>query len=150
MANSNLSELKFVVAEKPQSATISPAERRRIALVARIDEQIALATAQLEERRPEFTRTKTVVNKETGEKSKVTASKNVRPWYWQHNSKFLLTIRYGLNVLKFAKGTNAIEAPSLKGIVTVLNTVKSAVEAGELDSAITALAAKREKKSVAN
>ena len=148
MANSNLSELKFVVAEKPQSATVSPAERRRIALVARIDEQIALATAQVEDRRPEFTRTKTVVNKETGEKSKVTASKNVRPWYWQHNSKFLLTIRYGLNVLKFAKG-NAIEAPSLKGIVTVLNTVKAAVEAGELDSAITAVAAKREKKSAA-
>ena len=148
MANSNLSELKFVVADKPQTATISPAERRRIALVARIDEQIALATAQLEDRKPEFTRTKTVVNKETGEKSKVTASKNVRPWYWQHNSKFLLTIKYGLNVLKFAKG-NAIEAASLKGIVTVLSTVKSAVEAGELDSAITAVAAKREKKSAA-
>ena len=88
MANSSLAELKFVVAEKPQSATISPAERRRLALVVRIDEQIALATAQLEDRRPEFTRTKTVVNKETGEKSKVTAFKNVRPWYWPQGQVF--------------------------------------------------------------
>ena len=59
-----------------------------------------------------------------------------------------MTIKYGLHALQFAKG-NAIEAPSLKGIVTVLNTVKSAVETGELDSAITAVAAKREKKSAA-
>src|SRR5665213_2487166 len=147
MANSNLSELKFVVAEKPQSATMSPAERRRLALVARIDEQIALATAQLEDRRPEFTRTKTVVNKETGQKSKVTASKNVRAWYWPQGSKYVVSIKYGLHILQFAKGTNAIECPSLKGVVTTLQTIKTAVAAGELDAAITAVAAKREKKS---
>jgi len=146
MAN-NLAELKFVVADKPQSATISPAERRRVALVARIDEQIALATAQLDDRRPEFTRTKTVVNKETGEKSKVTASKTVRPWYWPQGSKYLLAVRYGLTTLQFAKGTNAIEAPSLKGVVNVLTTVKQAVTAGELDSAITAAVLVRRPKS---
>lgn len=136
--------MKFVTAAETSTRNaVSPTERRRAALIARIDEQIALATAQLEDKKPEFSRT--VKNKETGQKE--TKPKTVRAWYWEHNSKFLLTVRYGLTVLQFAKGTNAIEALSLKGVVTVLNTVKAAVHAGELDDAIIAATTKREKKS---
>lgn len=137
-----------MTADTPKSNNaISPAERRRAALIARIEEQIALATAQIEGKKPEFTRTKTVVDKTTGEKSKQTSAKNVRAWYWQQDSKYLLAVRYGLHTLQFAKGTNAIEAPNLKGIVTVLNTVKQAAQSGELDAAIAAVTSEREKKS---
>ena len=139
------SDLFVTAAETSTRNAVSPTERRRAALIARIDEQIALATAQLEGKKSEFTRT--VKNKETGQKE--TKSKTVRAWYWAEGSKYLVTIKYGLHTLQFSKGTNAIEAPSLKGVVAVLNTVKSAVEAGELDSAITAVAVKREKKSAA-
>src|SRR6185503_108368 len=116
-----LATLKFVTAaETSNRNAVSPTERRRVALIARIDEQIVLATAQLENKKPEFSRT--VKSRETGQKE--TKPKTVRAWYWEHNGKFLLTIRYGLTVLQFAKGTNAIEAPNLKGVVAVLNTVK--------------------------
>jgi len=60
-------------------------------------------------------------------------------------SKYLISLKYGLHVLQFAKGANAIEGPNLKVVITVLNTIKTAVQAGELDSAIAAATAKREK-----
>jgi len=143
-----LATLKFVTAAKPvATSTVSPAERRRTALVSRIDEQIAFVNSQINNTKFEATRTKTVVNKETGEKSKQTAAKLVRPWYWQVNKSFFVAIRYGMHTLQFAKGANAIEAPSLKGVVAVLTTVKTAVQAGELDAAIEAVASKRATKS---
>ena len=58
----------------------------------------------------------------------------------------MLTVRYGLTVLKFAKGTNAIEASNLKGILTVLNTIKAAAQAGELDAAVAAVTTKQSAK----
>lgn len=143
MSNS-LSQLRFVTAAKPvTTSTLNPAERRRAALCARLDEQIALATAQIEGKKFEPTRTKTVVNKETNEKTKTTAVKTVRPWFWQINKSFFVSVRYGASPLQFAKGANAVETSSLKGVVTVLTTIKAAVHAGELDAAIEAVAAKR-------
>ncbi|HEY2468005.1 MAG TPA: hypothetical protein VGI45_09185 [Terracidiphilus sp.] len=143
-AKSTLSTLTFVQAVQPSSrAAVSPTERRRTALVDRVDEQIALATALIEGKKPNFNRT--VKDKTTGEK--VTKTKNVRSWFWPQGSKYLVTIKYGLSVLQFAKGANAIEAPNLKGVVVVLNAVKTAAQAGELDAAIESVAAKREKKS---
>ena len=143
-SNNTLSTLKFVTAAKPSTrSTVSPTERRRMALIDRVEEQIALATAQLDGKTAEFTRT--VKNKETGQKE--TRSKFVRAWYWPQGSKYVVTIKYGLHILQFAKGANAIECPSLKGVVATLNTVKQAITAGELDSAIAAVAAKREKKA---
>jgi len=143
MANTSaLSTLRFVTAAQPSSrSAVSPVERRRTALVDRIEEQIKLASALLEGKKPEFTRT--VKDKTTGEKT--SKPKAVRAWFWPQGSKYMVTVKYGLHVLQFAKG-NAIEAPNLKGTVAVLNSVKQAVAAGELDSAITAVAAKREKK----
>jgi hypothetical protein len=143
-SNNTLSTLKFVTAAQPSTrSTLSPTERRRMALIDRIEEQIALATAQLDGKTAEFTRT--VKNKETGQKE--TRSKFVRAWYWADGSKYVVSIKYGLHILQFAKGANAIEAPSLKGVVSTLQTIKQAAAVGELDAAITAIAAKREKKS---
>jgi len=137
-----LAQLKFVTAAQPSARTaVSPTERRRIALVDRIDEQVKLAMALMEGKKPEFIRT--VKNKETGEKT--AKPKQVKAWFWPQGSKYCVVVKYGLTVLQFAKGTNAIEAPNLKGVITVLSTVKTAVQAGELDSAIAAATSKREK-----
>lgn len=137
-----LSTLTFVAAEQPKShSAVDPTERRRAALVARIEEQITLVNAQLEGKPPAFTRT--VKNKETGQKE--TKPKSVRPWHWTANGKVMLVVRYGLHVLKLSPKGNAIEAPSLKALVSVLQTVKSAVQNGELDAAISAATPKREK-----
>ena len=136
------SNLKFVTAERPASTrTVNPTEQRRANLIGRVEEQIALATAMLDGKTPNFTRT---VKGKDGNKE--TKAKTVRPWFFPQGSKYLLFIRYGTHTLAFAKGMNAIECSSLKAVVTTLNTVKQAVAAGELDATIAALP-KREKKS---
>ena len=48
------------------------------------------------------------------------------------------------SVLVFKGGNNAIECgSSLKTVITALNTIKQAVEAGELDAAIAQVVTKR-------
>ena len=47
-------------------------------------------------------------------------------------------MRYGSRVLDIAKGKNAIEIASMNDLITVIETVKSAVETGELDAQIEA------------
>lgn len=148
-ATSALNSLKFVTAAQPAAAAsaVSPTDRRRHALISRIEEQIALATAQLEGKKFEPTRQKTVTDKTTGEKTKQTVVKKVRQLWWQVNKSFFVQIRYGASLLTFKGGTNSVETNSLKGVVTVLTTIKTAVAAGELDQAIEAVTSKRGKKA---
>ena len=47
-------------------------------------------------------------------------------------------MRYGSRVLNIAKGKNAIEIASMNDLIAVIETVKSAVETGELDAEIEA------------
>ena len=52
-----------------------------------------------------------------------------------------LQVRYGTRVLDLAKGKNSIEVGTVAELITVLQTVKSSVEAGELDAKIEAASA---------
>jgi hypothetical protein len=47
-------------------------------------------------------------------------------------------VRYGSRVLDIAMGKNAIEIASMNDLIAVIETVKSAVETGELDAQIEA------------
>ena len=47
-------------------------------------------------------------------------------------------MRYGSRVLDIAKGKNAIEIANMVDLIAVIETVKSAVESGELDAEIEA------------
>ncbi len=55
-------------------------------------------------------------------------------WFTSENGRVCLQIRYGSKVLEFSKGKNAIEVSSADELINALTTLKSAVEAGELDS----------------
>ena len=44
-----------------------------------------------------------------------------------------LQVKYGSRILEFAKGKNAIEVGSGDELINALNTLKNAVENGELD-----------------
>jgi hypothetical protein len=52
------------------------------------------------------------------------------------NGKLALCVRYGTKILELAKGKYAIEVASDKDLLSTLETVKSAVLAGELDTTI--------------
>ena len=51
--------------------------------------------------------------------------------------KLNLSIRYGARVIELAKGKNSIELDNLAAVLPTLDLIKKAIEAGELDEAIT-------------
>jgi hypothetical protein len=82
---------------------------------------------------------KTIKNPATGESTTVEAVKRVKEWFWTTDAgKINLSVKYGSQVLTFAKGKNAIEVANADELITVLKTLKDAVLAGELDAQIEA------------
>ena len=133
-----LSTLKLVTATR--ATQTSPAIHRRQKLIAKLDEQICLATAALNGTTYQPTKFKNVVNAETGETEYKQVAKKVRTWWWKNEAgKVNLVVRYGARVIELAKGKNSIELENEATILPTLELIKQAVEAGELDSAIMAV-----------
>lgn len=130
-----LGTLKLTVATKPQQ--VSAVQQRRNKLVRRIEEQIELASALLQGRHYSAVKVRNITDKETGLRRAVESDKRVKAWWFkQDNGKLALSVRYGAKVLELAKGKFAVEVAAEKELVPTLEVVKSAVEAGELDTAI--------------
>ena len=134
MATSLLNSLKLVAATRENK--VSPEMQRRQKLIKKIDEQILLAHAALNGETYSPTKFKNVVNAE-GITEYKQMPKRIRAWWWETGSKFNLSIRYGARVIELAKGKNSIELDNLAAVLPTLDLIKKAVEAGELDEAIT-------------
>ena len=103
--------------------------KRRRKLIAKIDEQILIATDS--NYRP--TKTKLVRN-EDGTERKLEIPKRIRRWWTeQQGGTILLTIRYGNKVVELEKGKNAIKLPSKAELEPTLQSIKKAVDDGEFD-----------------
>lgn len=134
---SALAKLKLVASKRVTTA--NPVQNRRNKLVAKITEQIALATARVEGRTYASTKVRAVTDSETGERRLVEVAKRIKEWFWVNESgKINLAIRYGAKTLELAKGKNAIELASEQEVVEALTAVREAVLAGELDAQIEA------------
>ena len=132
-----LNGLKLVGAQKP---TQLPAiQQRRNKLAKRLWEQIELAKAQQAGTTFAPTRFRSVVQNDTGLRKQVEVPKRVKAWWFvADNGKLVLSVRYGTKVLELAKGKWAVEVGSDKDLVGVLEVVKAAVLAGDLDAQIDA------------
>ena len=127
-----LASLKLVAAKKPSQQ--SPAAHRRSKLSSKILEQIQLARAHSAGQSYAPTRTKMSTNAE-GERVAVTVPKRIKPWWFVSDTgKCCLAIRYGAKIIELAKGKSAIEVASSEALIEALETVNSAVLAGELDT----------------
>ena len=85
------------------------------------------------------TRTKTVTNTD-GERVQVSVPKRIKPWWFVgENGKVCICIRYGAKVIAITPKANAIEVNSPAALIEALETVGTAVQAGELDSQIEAV-----------
>ena len=103
--------------------------KRRRKLIAKIDEQIRLATDS--NYRP--TKIKWVHN-EDGTERKIEMPKPLRRWWCeQQGGTILLTIRYGNKVIEFEEGKNAIELSSKAELEPTLQNIKKAVDNGEFN-----------------
>lgn len=130
-----LTSLKLVTAKRPSD--IPPVVKRRNRLIAKIWEQTELAKSTLEGKAYTPLHTRTVKNRETGEARRVETPKRVKAWWFiADNGKVCLTVKYGAKVLELAKGKIAIEVGSMAELIPTLETLKAAVDAGELDTQI--------------
>ena len=130
---SALNTLKFVSAKKPTQ--LAPIEIRRRKLSSKLWSQIQLANALNNGETYTEKKFRTFKDRQTGETRSVEVMKRIRQmWFVSENGKVCVQIKYGSRILEFSKGKNAIEVSSGEELITALNTLKIAVESGELDS----------------
>ena len=135
---SALSALKFVASKRQQGT--SPTLARRQKFNTKLDEQIQLAKA--EQAGTEFapTRQRAIRDEATGETRKVQVPKKLKPWWWTaDNGKTCITLRYGARVVEISEGKNAIETGGIAEVITSLQILKTAVDAGDLDAVLETL-----------
>ena len=82
---------------------------------------------------------------EDGNVTTTTAPKQVRKWFYENNGQWYLEIKYGNKILQLAKDKTAIVVEKLDGIISIIEQVKEAVLAKELDNAISAVATRKAK-----
>ena len=137
---SAFSGLKLVAAKRPQTA--APAVVRRAKLAGQITEQMELARASAAGTTYAPMRVRSVLDKATGLRSSVEHAKRVKQWWFTADTgRVCLQVRYGTRVLELAKGKNSIDVGSTAELLSALEVVKRAVEAGELDTHIEAASA---------
>ncbi len=80
---------------------------------------------------------KSVTDKATGLRKQVELPKRLKAWWFTNEQgKLCVNIRYGTQVIELAKGKFSIEVADESALIAALETVKQAVEAGELDAQI--------------
>ena len=135
---SGLNALKFIASKRQHST--SPAHARRQKLSAKLHEQIQMAKAVQSGTEFVPVKIRTVRDEATGEMRRVEIPKRIKPWWWSSdNAKLCITVRYGARTLDIVEGKNAIETDSIAGVITTLEVLRAAVEAGELDARIEAV-----------
>jgi len=111
-------------------------ERRRIKMVDRLREQIALTEGDLTSGHPPILRVQRnrVTHPETGAVSVIERSVPVRPW-WKTaaDGQIILTVRHGMRKVEFQKGKSGILVSSMDELPNVLQGLIDATVAGELD-----------------
>ena len=136
-----LSNLKLVAVKKPRNMPAIVVRRNKLS--SKLWEQIQLAKSQLEGTPFVVTKFRSVKDRETGIIKQVEVPKRIKPWWFQSDEgKVCFSVRYGSWTIDLAKGKASVEVESGEALVKALETIKIAVEAGELDSQIEIASAK--------
>ena len=131
------SSLKLTTAQKPTQ--MSAVQQRRNKLAKRLWEQMELAKAHQAGSTFAPTRFRSVVQNDTGIRKQLEVPKRIKQWWFVADTgRVCVQVRYGTRVLELAKGKNSIEVANGDELLSVLETVKRCVEAGELDAQIDA------------
>jgi hypothetical protein len=134
-----LANLKLIAAKRP--VQLSPVVQRRNKVAKRIAEQIALATAKQEGKSYAPTKQRKVTDAVTGESKTITVPKRIKEWWFVTDTgKLCVQLRYGAKIVTLgAKGASAVELATADQLVPTLETLKTAVEGGELDAQLEAV-----------
>ena len=126
-----LASLKLIAAKQKQE--INPPLQRRLKLLAKLDEQIALAKATAEGMVYTPMRSKRIKDA-AGNVSVVQIPKRLKAWFWPTDAgKMCVTVRYGNRVVELSKGRTAVETTAAE-LTATLAVLRKAVESGEIDA----------------
>jgi hypothetical protein len=130
----------------PTTAPADAKGRARAKVVAHLEQQKALLTAQLEGKAFEATRPVYRTN-EAGERIRVTQPVHVRRgWFEDGNGMVHFLVRYGAKPLPLDKaGSTSVKVGKLEELAGVIEALLAAVRAGELDTQLAAAAQERGK-----
>ena len=132
---STLSTLKLVAVKKPLHTPVIELRRRKLST--KLWEQIQLAKSQIDGTPFVVMKFRSLVDRETGLRKQVELPKRIKPWWFVSDTgKVCFSVRYGSWTIELAKGKPSVEVASAEDLVKALETVKQAVEAGELDTEI--------------
>ncbi len=132
---SALETLKLTTAKKPTH--IPAIVFRRNKLSRKLWEQIQLAKSQIDGTPFVVTKFKSIKDRETGLRRQVEVPKRIREWWFKNEQgKVCVSVKYGTKVIELAKGKHSVEVENAQSLVKALETIKSAVETGELDAQI--------------
>ena len=119
-----------------------PVEERRSKTLAALEQQKLVLAAALNGQ--EHTVTKPGWARDTdGNRQRIEKTHAVRPWFFQDAQGWVVQLKYGARVVPLDANNNAVMVQSLDDVSAVLDIFAKAVSAGELDSALAALAQRK-------
>lgn len=130
----SLSELTFKTVTRHIQQP-DPVAARRAKIVAAIDQQKLVLAAAIKGQTYTIDQKKTVTN-DAGEAAQVIRQRTIRPWFFVQDDGWYVQCRYGLRVLLIDGKHNAVFAKNLTQVGEVLDAVREATLAGELDPAL--------------
>ena len=141
MSTSILNSLKLTAARK--SRALPDVVKRRNKLLQKLMEQRELAAALEQGQHYAPKRLRSLRDADTGSRVVKEVAVRIKPWFWTgEKGECLLAINYGSKQIELQKGKTAIDVGSADNLVTVLETVITAVKNGELDVQIEAASTK--------
>lgn len=141
MSTSILNTLKLTAARKSRAQP--DLVKRRNKLLQKLTEQRELAAALQQGQHYAPKRLRSLRDAETGTRVVKEIAVRIKPWFWTgEKGECLLAINYGSKQIELQKGKTAIDVGTADNLVTVLETVITAVKNGELDVQIEAASVK--------
>ena len=117
----------------PTLTGMSPEQHRRAKLIRKLMEQKAIAEAERDGREPNIMQRRWVTT-ESGSKTLIDAPKRIKRWWvTDATGNCLFAIRYGSKVLEIEKGKTAVVVGKPDQLVPTIETIITAINAGELD-----------------
>ena len=141
MSTTILNSLKLTAASK--SRALPDVVKRRNKLLQKLAEQRNLAAALRDGQHYAPRRLRSLRDADTGARVVKEVTVRIKPWFWiGERGECLLVINYGSKQIELQKGKTAINVGDANNLVTVLETVITAVKSGELDVQIEAVSSK--------
>ncbi|HLO78392.1 MAG TPA: DUF6641 family protein [Magnetospirillum sp.] len=140
----SLSDLTLIDAPRPvPHFRATPTEKARQAVLDGIEVQRKLLAAERNGVPPNLVKTVLVAD-DQGNKTELVVPRKPRRWFFkQTTGQYALEVLYAGQPVVIANGKTAIHAGDHDGVEHALQVVADAVQAGELDSALSAIRAKR-------